>query len=319
MARWCHRAVTLLLVVGCGIVVTAWLASYWREDRLLVSRGGRCIQAISNGGRVRLFFLYDYPTPLPWIWEHDEEGRPPGRNIVPGLWRGQGGTVEFYPIARHEAGYWPVKIADGFADTDPLAKTVQAKRLAGVPQFVSPRERLAKPIAPPSVNISDAEIERLIKQARVMDEPVQFDIARERPAKREGHGGGGKFDLGPADGFTLSRTLKPTTAETRPGGAKMSGGAVGSPGIGAGALPIGGVFRTYPRFSYVEVGTPYWTLALAPLSPLVLLSMVRLRRRQVRRLREQTGRCVRCGYDLRETPGVCPECGSGNRKIGIQS
>src|SRR3954447_10232941 len=114
MARWCLRAVTLLLVVGCGAVITAWVASYWREDRLLYSRGGRCVQAISSGGWVRLFILYDYPTPLPWIWEHGDEGRPPGREIVrPRLWRGQGGTVEFFASVRHEGGHWPVKISDG--------------------------------------------------------------------------------------------------------------------------------------------------------------------------------------------------------------
>lgn len=62
------------------------------------------------------------------------------------------------------------------------------------------------------------------------------------------------------------------------------------------------------RFPYVELS---WT-ATVPLWLLVLLfwawpAMQLGRRRRRRRL----GLCVRCGYDVRDCPARCPECGAG--------
>jgi hypothetical protein len=57
---------------------------------------------------------------------------------------------------------------------------------------------------------------------------------------------------------------------------------------------------------YAVLAVPYWALLLATgLAPALWL-----RGRMRRRGRILGGRCARCGYDLRASPGRCPECGS---------
>ena len=56
----------------------------------------------------------------------------------------------------------------------------------------------------------------------------------------------------------------------------------------------------------VLVGVPYWAvLVVFALAPTVAVA---------KRLRSSRwsfrGRCAKCGYDLRATPGRCPECGT---------
>ena len=52
---------------------------------------------------------------------------------------------------------------------------------------------------------------------------------------------------------------------------------------------------------------PYWSLAAALLVAPLVRTAGFLRRRRHHLVR---GRCTRCGYDLRATPGRCPECGA---------
>lgn len=66
--------------------------------------------------------------------------------------------------------------------------------------------------------------------------------------------------------------------------------------------------------TYWDVIVPLWLpAALAAPLPLYALTLARTRRRRQHRAR--AGLCLRCGYDLRATPGRCPECGTTDRAV----
>lgn len=65
--------------------------------------------------------------------------------------------------------------------------------------------------------------------------------------------------------------------------------------------PTGGGFK----FEYSVVAIPYWPLlVMTAIAPAIWL-----RRRWVLHHRWKLGLCLACGYDLRASPGQCPECG----------
>jgi hypothetical protein len=75
-------------------------------------------------------------------------------------------------------------------------------------------------------------------------------------------------------------------------------------------LGFGGFKRTYLRTNQSVVSEwsvllPHWFLMIVAVLPGVLA----LRRRGIRERRRTDRLCTHCGYDLRASPGRCPECG----------
>jgi hypothetical protein len=313
MKRWVRRLLGGGLLL-CGIAVAAeWVRSYWREDRLVVAREGRCVQVVSRAGRVLVLRVEPYPDARPWTWESEELGPP----VTPGNQAGVGGAVTFFLHPREQRRYGPVTVSRGRASWDPdWAKNRTRFREAA---RAAARVRAATGPSPalPPLKVSDAEARRVVQGLNAMDVPDALGLT----AAPSGSTAGARSepdlrvpDFGPADALSLDARPRaaPPPAVNRPG--TFQGGLAGA-GLGAGAggggpWRVAGQFRLWPQSPYDAVDVPYGVLLALPLTPLLLVAAARLARWRVRRRRARRGLCLACGYDLRQNEtGRCPECG----------
>ena len=77
-----------------------------------------------------------------------------------------------------------------------------------------------------------------------------------------------------------------------------------------GGFNFGAQSSTSPRWRYESKVVPYWLLFLVLAWPVYR----RLRRAWILRRRRKNGLCLYCGYDLRASPEICPECGNSVRE-----
>ena len=85
----------------------------------------------------------------------------------------------------------------------------------------------------------------------------------------------------------------------------------------AGDVAVRSLTRTYASASggtpyqdhKLTAWVPYWLLLLI-FAPLPLWVGTVYRARRIRASRRKRGLCAACGYDLRASPGRCPECGA---------
>jgi hypothetical protein len=70
-----------------------------------------------------------------------------------------------------------------------------------------------------------------------------------------------------------------------------------------------------PARSWSLLGVPHQGLIVVTLLPPLLWAGVHWRRLRERRRRVCLGLCLACGYDLRESPENCPECGAIARPV----
>jgi hypothetical protein len=79
------------------------------------------------------------------------------------------------------------------------------------------------------------------------------------------------------------------------------------------AVPLGGDSFVM----VIGIIAPSWfVVGITAVPPGLSYLLWRCRRRM--QLRLESGQCVRCGYDLRESPGRCPECGTPSTAVPVR-
>jgi hypothetical protein len=104
--------------------------------------------------------------------------------------------------------------------------------------------------------------------------------------------------LGPGSGHGVRPSNLKRLVEIESGPEPFGSADVGFAGFGARAER-----RNWDPPQYPWVRVPLWAVMMVAAFVPVLRVAAWKRRRQM------SGRCAGCGYDLRATPGRCPECG----------
>lgn len=162
------------------------------------------------------------------------------------------------------------------------------------------------------------------------------------PAVSNGLTGTPAIITGPSSGSTINfsgvttLSLSPTTS---PASASGGGGVLSTiqgttnltisrpaptappPASAAGWTIMSGMtIRLTPSFPYERYALPYFAAVVLVLTPAWVSGLVALARARRRRVRQRSGLCVNCGYDLRGSAfeSACPECGStANRNANL--
>ena len=80
-------------------------------------------------------------------------------------------------------------------------------------------------------------------------------------------------------------------------------------------IPLRLFYDVFPAETHVAA-VPHWV----PLLAAAALPVVRGLRRRRRAARLRSGACPSCGYDLRGSPGRCPECGAARKaEVAVSS
>jgi hypothetical protein len=129
----------------------------------------------------------------------------------------------------------------------------------------------------------------VVVQVGRMERPAAGEAAAREPAPR------------PADYDRWHR--RPATSPMDPWSARFAGFGYAEYGYTFG--PSVGAYAPTSVYNRV-VMVPWYAIILAT----AVAPVLRLRRTLTRRRRDRRAACRACGYDLRATPGRCPECGT---------